>query len=489
MRTSRVLTFFVLTIVSGAALALSSPPSVTGVRAVLQDGRVLVRWDALPTEHAIAYYRVYFSRESILDAGGVYDDFVATEGPRTEISIDPPPQTRTLTVAVMAVNSQGLESEFFVEEALVQIIPPTDTEPALTEAERAPPGTNAQDRDEGLRVAYPTGDRPTAEEYLERTTQIQEQQTSLPAWESLDTGGTLHLILTETVSPRSLLLTFSAPPTVEPDRAPEAVGIVDEQGQSLWIESIVLEGETMAINTAPQTPERVYEVRLSDPLRGTNGAPLDPTNRRAFFQGFGTRTGGTPVTAPTSTAQPSALGPVRNLRLRSQADGGGTYAVEALWEVDLGPTMIGYAVRQSLDGGRTFSEAQMLSRDVGGIRVPGVQPGMYGLAIRTIDASGNLSMETFSSVTLPGGQSAPQPTSVAETRPPVSVQRPVVDQPSWPVSPLILPPHLQREQPSIPLPTPERRRPLAQTGAGLLTALAATAGIAGWKRTRLRWIP
>jgi len=50
----------------------------------------MVEWSEQPEEE-VAYYRVYYSFESILENGGLYDDFEQTDGTENEYVIKNPP--------------------------------------------------------------------------------------------------------------------------------------------------------------------------------------------------------------------------------------------------------------------------------------------------------------------------------------------------------------------------------------------------------------
>ena len=115
---------FALAVVSVLSLPFSAlaeaPQSVTGLNAEAQeDGTIQVRWT--PVGGEVSAYRVYFSQKSILENDGYYDDVETTEGPVSEYVLRSVPSSlTTIFVSVMAVNAQGEESQYFIEEVQVQ---------------------------------------------------------------------------------------------------------------------------------------------------------------------------------------------------------------------------------------------------------------------------------------------------------------------------------------------------------------------------------
>ena len=98
------------------------PPTITSVETKLTNGVLTVRWDPPRDSTDIAFYRVYFSHESILARDGNYDDFERTKGPETMVTFTKLPlQSKKIFAAVLAVNAVGQESEGFETEASVDV--------------------------------------------------------------------------------------------------------------------------------------------------------------------------------------------------------------------------------------------------------------------------------------------------------------------------------------------------------------------------------
>lgn len=488
-----LLQLFFAALLVPAALHAQSPSAVTGITATAdENNRVTVTWNA-PPEQNIAYYRVYFSSQSILDNGGVYDDFEATSGPQTTYTLSGQPAWRTLYIAVLAVNDQGTEGEVFTEEAVAVLAqgeapamnPKLQMLPERPRTEPVQGATSSQaSSTQTFNVISRSEKRETQEEAQARIQQIREQVTGLPSWEERDLEGALHLLLTDVLSSKQIRLLFSGAPTVEPERAPEAFSITDSNGSTLRIESILISGESITVNTETHAKDMMYQIKLSEPLRGTDGSPLHATNRQGFFRGHAD---GKVKEAPARPAVPAPRTPeqiaspegIRNLQLSTASHLDGTYIVKARWDVDnLYGDLLYYSFRQSRDGGVTFSDAELLPFSIDGVDIPGVTPGEYGLSIRVINSYGYASAEVFASTRV--GPQEPPPAPKPASPPPADVteaEQPAPE-PSDP-APVEMP---AEEEPAAPKEEEAVVRHvgsknLAQTGAGILAAgLAVFAG-------------
>jgi hypothetical protein len=403
--------------VPGVLLAQSVPSPVSGLQAVVQNGQVAVSWNA-PSEQNVAYYRVYFSTRPILENGGAYDDFEATQNANTFYTLQYKPAAGTLYIAVLAVNLLGIEGEVFVEEAVVSIGSSSDAPafvPTLEEysppAQQTPPDQVIEEGPVQLFDLAPEND-PTPEEVQELQQTIQEQVDSLPTWQEVDYKGKLHLILTDVPSPTEVTLTFSGNPTVDAQRAPEAFSIVNSNGDSLRIESIFIEGDIITVSTENQTRDSMYEIKLSEPLEGRDGSPLDATNRQAFFVGHPAgeeKVQEVEIPTPQAPEQPADPRGVSDLTLTTSSLLNGTYTVHARWNVrNAYNDLVYYSIRQSNDGGETFSAPELMPFAISGLDIPSVLPGEYGVAISTINIFGAQAPEVFTSVSV-GPQEPPKP--------------------------------------------------------------------------------
>lgn len=442
-----------LTLAFFSALALPSvlfaaePPSVTGISAEAgQDGSIKVRWTAV--QGGIVSYRVYYSQKSILENNGYYDDVETTTGPVTEYVLrSVPASLQTVYVAVMAVNTLGEESGFFIEETHVtRSVTSVPSTPAVS----SKPAT----------VSSPP-----------------------PAATSQPTGGTLHLLSAQALSATRVGLLFSAVPVIDPTQAPTAFGIVDSQGTPLAIEQMTIDDKTVTIQTVRQTANFVYQVRLSEPLKGEGDLPLDSLDRTTFFTGH--QTGLSPQEAQASsitmqtpppagtpqqqqTVQAGSLPDVLNFRLEASPQVNRLFTIIGQWEYDPAtPEGTFVVIRQSRDGGRSFGAPEYLPRDIDGVRIPDVTPENFGLAVYVVDAGGRFSTGLFRSVF---GWNTPviaQPQVAAAVTPAaVSSQK-----------------SSQAASSTIAPSTPKAKR-LTQTGAGAMLGLAALGAFVGWRKSR-----
>lgn len=421
----------------GLLFAQSAPSPVTGIAAEVLGNQITVHWNT-PTDTDISYYRIYLSSKSILENGGLYDDFESTPDANTNFTLRHKPASAPVYIAILAVNGAGVEGDVFVEEALVNVgipnapsfapvlkaLPTPTVQPQIPAEKQTSSQPEAQTTAEMFNVT--TENPPSPEEVTALQERIQEQIENLPTWEGVNYGGKLHLILTDVLSSTELVLTFSGNPTVDVEHAPDAFSVVDSEGNTLRIESILIEGDTITIQTEKQTRGVRYEIKLSEPLQGRDGSQLDATNRQAFFTGHPT---GKEVEEqvqvepppPEEIADPWSIS---NLRLTLSSLLNGYYTVHARWDVrNAYNDLIYYAIRQSNDGGVTFSAPEIMPFGINGLDSPGVVRGQYGLGISTITVFGYQSPEVFASIAV-GPQEAPPPPKATEQPAPVQEEDP-----------------------------------------------------------------
>ncbi|MDD5751160.1 MAG: hypothetical protein PHS73_01410 [Candidatus Peribacteraceae bacterium] len=411
-----------------------APGHVTGITAEVQPDRsILIRWQPV-ADPDVASYRMYMSRLSILENNGEYDDFETTDGPVTEYLLSE--YDRTLPeffVAVLAVNSTGEESAYFVEE--VKVTPPPAEVSSASSAESSQPESSSVSSESASSESSIMSPPP--------------EPVPLPA-----ESGTLRLLAARAVSATRVSLEFSDLPTINPSTAAMVFAIRDPMGAPLPIEQMTQEGLALALQTARQSAGVVYEVRLSDPLTSDNGLPLDPVDRTAFFSGH--PTGITTTTATGVTVSGTGGQDITNFTLTSVPQGDGRFTISARWSF-AGTPPASVVVRQSRDGGRTFGTPEMLAGPVEGAEIPNVSAQEYGLAVYTVDAEGRASRGVFLSI---------DPVSGAITKGTVRSDSTVTAQVTSSI-------------------TPAKRTPLSQTGSGAgMAVLLAVGGILGWKRMR-----
>ncbi len=110
----------VLLIVGVVATTAQTPGFVTGLNAELKDNEITLSWDPQPNID-VKEYKVYYSFESIVKNGGLYDESVATGSNEPTFTFPVPPDYETLYLAVMGVDQTGADIDYFVEEISVSL--------------------------------------------------------------------------------------------------------------------------------------------------------------------------------------------------------------------------------------------------------------------------------------------------------------------------------------------------------------------------------
>lgn len=360
---------------SGNAFAQRAPSAVTSVTASVSQGEISVVWDAV-TSDPIAYYRVYYSGESILDNAGLYDDFEVTEGDETTLSFLPPVGMSDVYVAVIAIASNGLESEFFTDEAVVE----------MTTEETAPP------------VATPP---PTPDPIPS------EPSTTLPPSPSppvQNGGATARLLKGSVITPEKILIEFSASMTVDSKRAPEGLKIEGPHGKKLQIKNITIEAKTITIITEVQERGTVYNVQFSEPFEGRAGQPLDPDDRSVLLAGHADGKNPEPIASPPPPARvsdPTAPPDLQDVTIVPELQANGAYTITLQWTIDNTPRdLYGIVAYQTRDG-QTFGPPNLLPIAIGGVQLVDVTPGFFGIYLQIVNTYGYVSPGVFQYVNLP----------------------------------------------------------------------------------------
>jgi hypothetical protein len=460
----------------------AAPPYVTGLSGELQpNGEVRVSWTQ-STDRNVTKYRLYYSTESILESGGIYDDFEETPGPENVYVFVDPPSTGVLYVTILAVNTAGQESEAFVEEVKVDLSQrkPAET-PRLEQSSASSRAPASAQGSAAFSVMLPPSfsSSSSASSVIVLTIPpapeaMPTPPEQIPVHEPPQKDGLLHLLLAEAITPTQVKLTFSDPVTIEPSLAPQAFAITAPGGALLKILQITIDGPAVLVDTAPQQSGVIYQVKLAEPLMGLGGLPLDPTDRSVFFTGHAQGA----VATPTPQQQPGVYDPTRppevtGLKLRATAEPGGMYSVTAQWQQEQRADIAHYVVRQSLDRGRTFSDPQVLPVDIAGIELRGVHAGEFGLMLGIVNVYGYPSAGIFESITLPGADQQVQGFSSQAT---------VRFVPTVPIQTMdLIGSTIRRDE--------TRANHLSKTGAGLFVLGSSCIGAyMGWRRGRKRRI-
>jgi len=472
-----------------------APPYVTGLSAEVINGEVHLEWAEQPGAD-VAYYRVFYSFESILENEGLYDDFEETEGPENFFVFEDPPEVDTLHLAVIGVNPDGEDADLFVEEIAVDLTQgDTGTPPTTTpgnddffppDDDFFPPWELPQDEPPS---SLPPSD---ANDEGDDVLTVKDEELTLPGSEPPDEPSvpqqqipqlpppqptTLKVLLAQATSPTQVSVIFSGPLLVEPSLASQAFSIWDTSGNQLPITQMIIEGPQATVTTVEQTRSQPYEFRMSPPAYSPEGLEMDPVARRATFTGHPQGTAAQPQVQTPPPAPSTPQGPltgVSNYKLKAMQQPNGLYAVEASWDLVGNPQELAYYIAyQTRDMGQTFGPPEALTANIGGIQIPDVTPGPFGLMLALARTDGMGIQAGFENIML-GGQ-VQQPT--AQVMPPV--QTPPT--PSYPTQ-------TQPTQPG-PAPTPLSVDKLAQTGPMTAILLLGAGGgmiIAGRRKRACR---
>lgn len=338
----------------------AAPDNVTGINAVLKDGKVTVTWNKVTTQE-IASYRVFYSHTSILKENGLYDDFDFVSGTENTYVFQTLPPTDTLYVSVLAVNKQGEESPFFTEEASVQLRA-TSSAPASSKAASA----------------------ATVSSKASSSAQMVAQ------------AATLRLLKAERASSTGVLLTFSSKILPLTGSANTLFNIEFGSGFNLPVTGATVSGSTVLVKTYPQTKGTVYLLQVIGDVRGTDASgktiSMDPLQLPTFVQNG---------SSSSSAAAANGTHPeVTNLRLRATAEGGGKYTVDASWNAPSAEGVEGFVIAQSNDGGATFGPSLRVSATSRGVSIPKVSGRTLGISIRTLYKDGQTSKGIFQAISL-----------------------------------------------------------------------------------------
>ncbi|MBI3618562.1 hypothetical protein HY213_00835 [Candidatus Peregrinibacteria bacterium] len=390
----------VLAAIAFPLCALADPPAaVTGLHASYGQGQIHVQWDAPQSGADVAYYRVYFSRQSILQNKGQYDDFAITTGSKPEALLVDFPHASTLYVAVLGVNGAGEESKYFMEEVTVDL----------------------------------TQDSSAQGTPLTQAGETASAQTNVQA-----------LLSAQALSATGALLAFSLPVDLQAAEAVNAFEVTDGSGHVLILRRLILQGNTITLITSPQRGEMLYTVHVARVLMGKidggGAVPLDPSRGTATFSGMdGSRLPGfigqTSASSESTQPLPSDIQDVANLHVQADGQADGRYSVTAQWQPNnADDALSGFAIQQSADGGRTFSEAQNIPVGIHRVHFSEVPAGSFALLVKAVGEDGTASRGILATAVFP------------------------------------------------PIESNARPGPLARSGAGAIVAFVLAGGVVGWKR-------
>lgn len=364
----------------------AAPGSVTGIKASLSGGKVLVSWTPV-NDTTVTAYRVFYSHASILSSNGLYDDYDTVDGTVNSYTLANTPVSSMVYVSVLAVNAQGEESEYFAEEASVKLTDAQESSAATVTPSSAPTGVQA--------------------------------------------GSSQQLLSVRSLSATGVELTFSQPVSIDPAMALQAFTIQTGSGDALVITRLTVEGTTVRLDTLPQQRGVAYILMVGDGVTGTDpstGAATALDLMQAPMLFVGDPTGTAPAmpssSAPVSSALPIPSGAdVSGFSLRAESEGKNLYTMQATWQAPADETLAGFRILQTTDGGETFGNPRTLDKNTAGVSVPHVPAGSFGLRVQAVYVDGSLSAGVEKIVDLPKTVHTTTPVtgSVIPTKPATSL--------------------------------------------------------------------
>lgn len=369
MRITQKLTFAAaLLALSLPVTALAAPGNVSGVQAAQEADGIHVAWDGV--DSAVSY-KIFWSRESILDNNALYDDMVETKSVDTTYVLKNLPQMNDVYVTVLAVDKDGQESPLFNEEAHVTL----KNGPTLGMVNTA-----------------------SSSSMSSSSASVAPMQNAVD--NALAGSGLLRALKVDVLSPTSLLITFSSPIVLTQQTARTAFTVTDAQNQRLPISQIRTDGTGATLTTAQQAKNHPYRLHIDPSVKGLgvmSGSvlTLDPEQTDLLFLGD-------PSSTMTAPATPSgSVGDVTSVQVQAAVDGRNTYTVQIAWQPPQGVQVMGYRVSQTRDGGQTFSQPQMLPNTTQVVQMPKTPAGDLGLLIQVVDQNQNVSRGVLQRVVLP----------------------------------------------------------------------------------------
>lgn len=337
---------------SVATAYAAAPGNVSGLYIDQSDTKIVIKWTPLQADD-IAYYRVYLNDRSILESGGDWTDFLRTEGSDPLfVFTESPLATDVIFTSVLAVNTAGEESTYFVEELRIDF--------------------SVFDKTEETEVPDSEPNDTMSEPESEPEPEVQEPEPQLPTDNSdFENATSSDAMEVETTSSSS---SFAMPKEGAEEQA---------QGSSE--------------STFESEPENEFEEESEE-----GGSILD-----WFFRNddepaattIETETISKPVIDTMPEEEPMQA-EVENLQLDSRFAANGSAMVTVQWNPINRSGVTSIVVEQSSNGGTEFGSPQTLPTDAGGVVIEGVRSASLGVRVRLLFADGTFSSGVYRQIIL-----------------------------------------------------------------------------------------
>ena len=347
-------------IVFGSLLIPSAlAQGVIGISLQAAPNAVTATWRT-PAGVPIASYKVYYSKQSILQNNGRFDGTERTIGNETSLVLLDL-QNRgfsrgdTMFVTVTSINTNGEENLAFAEEKSIAVLIPDARGSASV----------------GIENAIAEG---------------------------------LNLVRVQ----------FSGPVMLP---AVDVFSITDEATNTpISILSAKADGNDVLLGTASMTARSRYKLTLSETVAAADGSALDAGRKEVFFVGRGnteipTLQEFSPLELPQATTTTNALPAiditppedVSNLTLTKSLQSDGNYIVHASWSESLNTAndLASYNLYESDDFGRNFVGPIALIATITSTTIANVPPGTLTVKLSTMDDDGNESVGIQEMIVLP----------------------------------------------------------------------------------------
>lgn len=363
-------------LIGGIANAQSVPGNIQHIEATYDGGILSVRWAPVPET---AFYRIYYSHESILENEGNYDDFERTAGPEAAFTFQKLPlNSERIFIGVLAVSKEDLESEGFEQEASVTIArsssslsPVPSISSSLPALPKAPPALPPS-----LELA---------------------PSTSIP----------LKIASVRAVSSTGVLVTFTKNLNTAASFVPNYFLITTLSGTMLTIVRAQVSGNQILVDTESQKPNEEYLFSLLSVIPAEDGTNVTPSEPQVQFSAFNEGSGmassnsfpsvqssvssSVPyIKKPGTGTPPSQTVPTNPsfLSLSAIPRKDGTYNVTARWGADRGTET--YGLYTSGDGKQYEWNSQRSAAETSA-NYSRIAPGTFGVRVTSRNVMGESS--------------------------------------------------------------------------------------------------
>lgn len=353
-------------LIGGIANAQGVPGNVQNIETTYDGGTLSVRWAPVPEA---AFYRVYYSHESILENEGNYDDFERTGGPEAAFTFQSLPlSSKQIFIGVLAVNKEGIESEGFEQETSVTIARSSNSAKPIPSISSSLP-------------ALPKAPPPL-----------------LPSKPVPSTSVPLRLQSARAVSATGVLVTFSKNLKADSPLSSDSFLITTLSGTMLRITRVGVSGNQVLVATAPQKTDEAYLFSLLHVIVSDDGTSATPSEPQIQFSAFKEGVARSSLSSSSSSVsssvpyirRPGTEAPVRPvnpsfLSLSAVPRKDGTYDVTARWGGSVGTET--YGLYTAKDGSQySFDSAR--SAALVSAHYNRVAPGTLGLRVTSRNAFG-----------------------------------------------------------------------------------------------------